>query len=235
MANIVLLNNVDHHDLRVRLDHGAAFGDAVNLVRVFPTEFEELAREYPILFRRAADGYEAHVLLGLDRDENLFLDGTHWQARYVPALRQRGPFSIRSAATADAEPLIDVDLDSPRIAVDAAGEPVFLPHGGNAPYLDHVAAVLRRIHVGHLANASMFAALEGEGLIEPVALEITIDEARRYDLADFSTIGAEALDSLDGDALERLHRAGFLRPAFAAAASLGNIARLIDLKARRAA
>ena len=33
--------------------------------------------------------------------------------------------------------------------------------------------------------------------------------------------------------LERLHRAGYLRPAFFAAASLGNVSRLIELKNRK--
>lgn len=225
-----LLNNIDHHDLQVVLGHGPAFGDAINQVRVFPTEFEELARDYVILFRQGADGaLEPVVQLGLDRDENLFLDGDRWAASSIPALRQREPFSIRVDAP-DGEPMIEVDLDSPRIAAAGQGEPVFLPHGGNAPYLDHVAAILRRIHVGHHAVAPMMAALAKEGLIEPVTLELMVEEGLRYDLNDVFTIGAERLAALDGAALARLHREGFLRPTFAAAASLGNMARLIDRK-----
>src|SRR5262245_31107251 len=95
MTNHVLLNNVDHHDLRVIVRHGPEFGDSVNQLLVFPTEFESLQREYPIFFRRDQDGsYQPVVLLGLDREENLFLDAGEWRASYVPALAQRGPFSI---------------------------------------------------------------------------------------------------------------------------------------------
>ena len=76
MTSIVLLNNIDHADLRVRGGYGVQFGDAVNQARVFPAEFEALQREYPILFRRdAAGAYYSVALLGLDRDENLFLGG----------------------------------------------------------------------------------------------------------------------------------------------------------------
>ena len=39
----VLLNNVDHRDLRVAVGHHARYGDAINQTRVFPAEFEELA------------------------------------------------------------------------------------------------------------------------------------------------------------------------------------------------
>ena len=46
------LNNIDHHDLGFVHLHGVAFGDNINQMLVFPTEFEEIQREYPIFFRR---------------------------------------------------------------------------------------------------------------------------------------------------------------------------------------
>lgn len=233
----VLLNTIDHHDVTIRLGHGARFGDAVNQAIVFPTEFEDVAREYPIVFARDTDDrLQAVALLGLDADENLYLSGDRWDAHYVPAIRQHGPFSILQGQRDGADgPVIGIDLDHPRVMIGGGedGEPVFLPHGGNAPYLEHVAGVLRRIHVGHAAMAPMFAAYEAEGLIEPVTLQVSLDETLRYDLPDFHTLGVDALEALDDAALGRLHRAGFLRTAFAAAASLGNIARLIDLKNAR--
>ena len=95
MTRTVLLSNVDHHRLRLTPRHGAAYGDSVNQVLIFPTEFEEIQREYPIFFLKGGDGaFQAVALLGLDRDENLFLEGEAWQARYVPAVQARGPFSI---------------------------------------------------------------------------------------------------------------------------------------------
>jgi len=112
MTNRVLLNNVEHRDLRVVTRHSVDFGDNINQVLVFPTEFEDLQREYPILFRRDADGnYQAVALLGLDRDENLFLDGDGWQARYVPAVQRCGPFSLglrQSPGDGAAGPMIQV-------------------------------------------------------------------------------------------------------------------------------
>ncbi len=77
MTNKVLLNNVDHQDLKVVVRHSAAYGDGINQALVFPTEYEALQREYPILFRRDEDGeFHSVVLLGLDRDEHLFLSNT---------------------------------------------------------------------------------------------------------------------------------------------------------------
>jgi hypothetical protein len=240
MPNPVLLNNVDHQDLRVRLGHGAAFGDAINQITVFPTEYEALQAEYPILFRRNPDGtYYSVALLGLDRDENLFLDDRGWQARYVPALLQRGPFSIGVPGQGPngeyvGEPMIHIDLDHPRVSW-SEGEPVFLPQGGNAPYLDHVAGVLRAIYAGVEINKSIYAAFDEFGLLEPVTIEIKLSDTRQYDVPDCYTISQARLRQLDGGALEKLHRADFLRAAIWVASSLRNMSRLIDIKNAREA
>lgn len=225
----VLLNNVDHRDLHVRVGHHARYGDAVNQTRVFPAEFEELQREYAILLRRdEQNDFYATVLLGLDPDENLFLDGARWDARYVPATRARGPFSI--GMTDSGEPMIHVDPDHPRIADD--GEPVFRDLGGNAPLLDHVSKMLQRIYVGLHAEKAMFDAFATADLLEPATLQLDLGEGRRYNVPDRFTIDATRLAALHGDALERLHRDDFLRPAMWIASSLGNLRHLIDRKLR---
>ena len=235
MTDRVLLNNVEHADLRVVTRHGPEFGDSVNQVLVFPTEFDDIQRDYPIFFRRDPNGaLQSIALLGLDRDENLFLGEQGWQGRYVPAVLQRGPFLIglqERAADGEArrEPMVHIDLDHPRVS-RSEGLPLFLPHGGNAPYLNHIAGVLRTIYAGIEATAPMFAAFEEAGLIEPLSLEIEIDEARKYVLPDLFTIGRKALAALDGARLEQLNRAGFLGVAFLVASSMSNVSRLIELK-----
>lgn len=234
MTNRVALNNVEHADLAFMPRFGEAFGHQVNSVRLFPTEFEEAAREYAILFRHEPDTDEmfAVALLGLDRDENLFLDGTTWDARYVPAVHARGPFSIGVQRESDgqaSDALIHVDLDDSRIG---SGFPVFMPKGGNTPLLDRVADVLRTIAAGIEIEPAMFAAFAAEDLVQPVHVQIETDPAHRYRLDDFLTIDAARLAALDGAALARLHRSGFLGLAFAVAASLGNIDALIARKTR---
>ncbi|MDB5703645.1 MAG: SapC family protein [Sphingomonas bacterium] len=234
MTNRVLLNNIDHPEIRVIARPSAAFGDSVNQVLIFPTEFEEIQREYPIFFRKEADGaFQAIALLGLDRDENLFLDESGWHGRYVPAVLQRGPFLIgRKGGEADGEPMIHIDLDHPRVS-RTEGLPLFLPHGGNAPYLEHVAGVLRVIHAGAETTAPMFAAFEEAGLIEPISIEIQLSDVKKYVLPDLFAIGGGAIAKLDAAWLDRLNRAGYLGLAFYAAASLGNVNRLIELKNRK--
>jgi hypothetical protein len=120
------LDNVEHAALKLRRGHGARFGEAVNQVAVFASDFDEVQREYPILFARGPDGsLQGVAILGFDRDENLFLDGERWDAAYVPALLRRGPFTLGMAG---GEPAVHVDLSHPRIAApDEDGVPLFKP------------------------------------------------------------------------------------------------------------
>jgi hypothetical protein len=240
MTKTVLLDNVTHKDLRVRTGHSADFGDNVSSALVFPSEFATVQREYPILFRKDQNGeLHAVALLGLDRDENLFLDETGWNARYVPAVRQRGPFLIGfQSKDVDGEdvrePVVHVDLDHPRIS-ETEGEPVFLRHGGNAPCLERANRMLQIIYKGTDDAKRMFSAFEGADLIEAMEVEIQLDDRVKYKLPGFLTISQERLAELDGAALERLNKPGYLHLAMLVVTSLGNVSWLIYLKNRKRA
>lgn len=230
----VLLNNVDHHDLRVVTRHGPEFGDAVNQVMVFPTEFESLQRDYPMVFRKSVEGPLRPVaLLGLSRGENLFLDGKGgWRAGTIPALLQRGPFSIAAPGEDGGEPMIRIDLDHPRVS-RSEGAPIFLPQGGNSPFLESMTGVLRTIYAGHGLLDPLVSAFEATGLLKPVNLEVRVGETEVYAVSDALTIDRERLAALGGGELADLHRKGFLQAAFLLAASLGNLQRLANLKNRQ--
>lgn len=240
MTNHVLLDNVTHKDLRVITRHSADFGDDVSAVPTFPTEYSDIQREYPILLRKppGEDGFLSVALLGLEDGENLFLENGHWTARYVPGIVARGPFLIgfqEREADGDVrrEPVIHVDMDDPRVS-ETEGEPVFLEHGGNSPYLAHIANVLKGIHEGMAVGREMLAAFDACGLIEPVELELALHSDVQYVLKGYYTISQDRLRELDGDTLARLNGAGYLQGAFLVIASLDNLKTLIEMKQARA-
>lgn len=240
MVKFLPLNNVDHKDLKVAPGHCAEFGDDVNQTLIYPTEFANVQREYPILFRRTERGeYESLALLGFDPGENLYLRDRRWAARYVPAGHTRRPFALgpnnnRHLTDADPGPAIYVDLDDPRIAsAGADGGRVFLPQGGHAPALVRALDALRIIHDGVMMAKEMFAAFEAADLIGPVAIEAALNDRERFRLDAFMTIDERKFRALSGERLENLHRSGFLSAAILIASSLGNISWLIDEKIRR--
>lgn len=240
MAKHVLLNNVTHKDLRVITDFSAAYGDNLGSTLTFPTEYADVHREYPILFQKNENTgkFQSILLLGLKSDENLFLDGVGgWSASYVPAVVERGPFLIgfqdqSRDGGSERAPVVHVDIESPRIS-NTEGKAVFLDHGGLSPYLDKISQLLNRIYEGMQVSDVMFAAFAELDLIEPVNLEIALNERETYRLSGNYTIHREKLANLNGADLERLNRSGFLRCAFLAVESLGNIQHLIKLKSSR--
>src|SRR5947208_9085764 len=122
MPRRVPLDNVEHAQLRL-IDR--PLDDArVNQALVVPPEFEELQREYPILFRREEDGgFNAVAIVGLERGENLFIEGGAWTAHYVPATLRRGPFFLAVDESGDArDAALVVDLDDERVS-ESEGDP----------------------------------------------------------------------------------------------------------------
>jgi hypothetical protein len=231
MPNSVLLNNVDHQQLRVITAHGAAYGDDVMLAPTFAAEFRDLQASYPIVFRQSADaaGFEPVALLGFQQGENLFLDGSTWDAPYVPLMIRRQPFLI---GVNGEELMINIDLDHPRVS-STEGEPVFLPFGGSTEYLQGVEAVLSSIHNGLQSNLAFIAALRALELLEAFVVDIELDDGSQNRLAGFYTINEERLQGLAGADLERLQRAGHLHAIYMVLASVAQFRGLIDRKNRR--
>lgn len=241
MTNRAVLNNVEHKDLKVDARHAEKYGDNVNCALAFSTEFGELQKEYPILFRKDPESGTtlAHVILGFDRDENLFLDDAGWTGNYVPAILDRGPFLIgfqnqEVDGTSRQEPVIHIDMDDPRVGVDD-GQAVFLPFGGDSPYLEKVMRTLQVIHQGATLDKTLFPLLESMNLLQPVSIEVTLSNVEQVNLNDYHSINAERLSQLDGESLEKLHGQGALSLAFFALSSLTNIQRLIALKNKKSA
>jgi hypothetical protein len=236
-----MLNNIAHKDLRIITRFGAEFGDNVGTVQVFPTEFLEVQREYPIFFRKdpAGSGFQSIALLGFEKNENLFLNGTQWEASYLPGVIARGPFLIgfqeqEVAGETRREPVIHLDVEHPRVS-RTEGELVFMPQGGNTPYLDHIADVLGGIRDGIDISTAMFAAFTEFGLIESVDMEVKPNQEEAYTVKGLHSINQQKLAALDGASLERLNKAGFLQGAFLVIASMHNVRRLVGLKQRRRA
>ena len=226
------LDNVEHAALKLRRGHGSPFGEGVNQVAVFASEFLEVQREYPILFTRGEDGaLQGVAILGLERDENLFLEGNRWDANYLPALFARGPFLIGFSGS---EPIIHVDLAHPRIAGEGEdGDPVFLAQGGSGPVLEAAMAALRAIHIGSVAAPVMTKLFDELGLGESVSMEVQLSDTAAINFDGYLAITSEQLAALDAEALGRLSAAGLLDVAIYAAASLGTMNHLAARKRRK--
>ena len=233
MAKHELLNNIDHKDLKVRTERSAALGDAVMYCGAFPFEFRNLQAHYPIFFHKdaATDKFHAVALFGFESHENLFLTPTGWDAAYVPMAMEMKPFLIgfQGEAAGESQTVIHVDMDSPRLS-DKDGEPIFLPRGGNTPYLTRIAEILDAMHAGSGYNQDFMDTLERHELLEPFTLDIELNDGSKNRLVGFYTINEDKLYALTAEALGDLNDKGYLQPVYMAVASMSNVAALIARK-----
>jgi hypothetical protein len=237
MANHALLSSDDHLTLRINSERGAQQGDAMMACLIVPDEFRRVQNDYPILFRLTPqrDRFQAFAMFGFENGENLFLADSQWDARYIPLAMQIQPFLIGHPATQGGDKQIHIDLDSPRIAKGEEGMRVFDDLGRPTPYLEMMAERLGELDAGWQANDGFFAALARHDLLEPLTLEITLDDGTTNRLVGYHGIAEENLQQLDAAALGELQAEGHLMPIFMALASLANVAELRDRKSRRAA
>lgn len=229
-----LLNNITHHNLKIITTHGAEYGDNIGTVLAFPTEFSDLQKEYPIFFRKdsGANEFQAVTMLGLYQNKNLFLKGNTWQANYIPADIVRGPFAIgfqdQSTDGGDEQaPVVHIDINHPRVS-EEYGHPVFLEHGGNSPYLQHITRVFTKMIDGISISKAMFSIFEELDLLEPLAIEVRLLDNELHKFHGNYTISKEKLNSLSQESLYKLHQSGFLESAILALSSLGNIQKLVN-------
>ena len=233
MTNHVILNNIEHKDIKVIRDRSAQFGDNVMGVPIITREFRDAQNDFPIFFHQ--DSPEGKLMpfamFGLVRDENLFLDERGWNANYIPLVMETGPFLIGFQQKSDGDKglVISLDLDHPRVSY-TEGEALFLPHGGNSKYIERVSQVLNTIHEGQAATEGFVDAMLDHDLIEPFALNVDLDDGSKNRLEGFHTVHEEKLTQLDGEVLAEFSQKGYLQCAYMVVASLSNIRKLIQKK-----
>lgn len=234
MSQYQTLNKEKHRRLRVRTGYGAALGDAVMYVMTYPLEFRDIQSCYPILFTKDPNtgGFFAAAVLGLEADQNLFLQGDRWDATYVPTMVQRQPFLIATGGVGDEKsPVVSLDLDHPRVSQDE-GEVLFGSEGEPSEFLNQKIALLGKLHRGLQHGSGFIDSLLQHELLVQIVLDLAYADGGKKTLQGFYCIAEERLYQLKGDVLESLNQAGYLQPVFMAVASLSRVRDLIERRNR---
>jgi hypothetical protein len=133
----VLLEPVKHRHLKMAklTDRGMAAAMQASFLAV--AEFASAAREFVIVFMRdTIDGKlqaEPIMLLGVAPGENLYVDGTRWDAHYVPAFIRRYPFWLTTVQGVEA-PVVMIDQAWSGFS-ETEGDPLYEDDGKPAPRL----------------------------------------------------------------------------------------------------
>lgn len=236
MANHVLLNNIEHKDLKINIERTDEMGDNVWFAQTFPLEFRNAQAHYPIMFQKDANTgqFMPVTLFGFENSDNLFLKDGKWDATYIPFAIQRLPFyigfqEVDNNGVAEKQRVITLDLDSPKVNKDK-GVDLFLEHGGNSHYLEDIAVILETLHAGIQQNEDFIEALVSLELLEAVTLDIELNDSSKNQLIGFYTINEDRLNALSKDEYMALQQAGFIEAIYMVLASQMNIHELVARK-----
>lgn len=239
MSKAVVLNNVDHKDLKVDTRPESSPHQNINRSVVYVTEIGELHKEFPLVFFKHPETGQTqlHAILGLAKDENLFIDNNGWTTRFVPALIARGPFSLgyqKSEGEEVQNPIICIDTDDPRVN-NEHGEDLFLQFGGEAPYLNYIIKTLQTIEAGIEFDKTLLTLVESMDLLEPVSIQIKLNNEEEVNFSNYYTINQDKLSQLNGEELTKLNQFGVLSLLYFILSSTGNFQQLITLKNAKSA
>lgn len=238
--NYVLLNNVEHQNLKVITKRSAQYGDDVNFAMTFPLEFRKIQSCYPIFLRKDANTgqFLPIALFGFEPRENLYLGEDGWDAHYVPLMIQRQPFLIglqQVQGEGDTQQaVVSIDINSPRVS-ETEGEALFLEHGGISEYLASMTEMLETIRLANEMNAGFVEALLELDLVESVTMQIELQDRSKHELLGYYTINEEKLQALNGEVLAGLHSSHYLESIYMMLASLSSFRTLVEKRNERLA
>jgi len=210
-----------------------------NAVPISHTEFQPVARHYPIVFTSSDDGktYAAVAVLGFTSGENLFYENGTWAGGvYIPAYARRYPFCMARVNVNQVEQkdrLICVEkswLDDERgEAMFDAGQPTEKWKGVER-LLSEYEADLERVR-------EMCAVLADYGLLEPFSMQAKLKQEKgggSMQVTGMHRVAEKNLENLNAAQLKNLMRKGYLARIYIHLLSLENFARLLDRKGARA-
>ena len=211
-----------------------------NGVPISHTEFQPVARHYPIVFTSSDNGksYAAVAVLGLATGENLFWQGERWaDSTYVPAYARRYPFCMARVNVNKVEQkdrLICVE----KSALDAdGGEAMFDASGNATEKWKGVERLLAEYEADLERMREMCALLADYGLLEPFRMQATLNKDKggaSMQMTGMHRVAEKNLENLNAAQLKNLIRKGYLARVYIHLLSLENFARLLDRKSERA-
>jgi hypothetical protein len=210
------------------------FAQRANAIPISHTEFQLVARDYPVVFTTGDSGksFAAVAVLGMVGAENLFLTEGSWaKGVYVPAYARRYPFcmakvTVNSAEQKDRLICIEkeyVDPDRGEAMFDAAGKPL-AKWTGIEQLLSEYEADLER-------SREMCSTLADYGVLEPFTMQATMNKGSGpMQLTGMQRVNEKNLEALNSAQLKNLMRKGYMARIYLHLLSLQNFSRLLERK-----
>lgn len=205
-----------------------------NAIPISLTEFQPVARDYPIVFTGAENALAPVAVLGLTGGENLFHAGARWASGvYIPAYARRYPFCMAKVNVNQVEQkdrLICVEKTS----IDENGEAMFDSKGAPSAKWKDLERLLGEYEADLERSREMCSIVSDYGLFEPFTMQATLrNQDKPMQITGMYRVVEKNLENLNAAQLKNLMRKGILPRIYIHLVSLENFGRLLDRRAGR--
>ena len=217
-----------HTSWSVKTGDSFAFAAKVNSVPLTAIEFAQAAAEYPIVFAGTEDAVFPAVILGVQQDENLFVDEEgRWRGKYVPAFVRRYPFVFSQDAEGKTFTL-HVDEHFEGCNQDGRGERLFDADGEQTQYLKGVLNFLQDYQARFRRTQAYCKRLVELKLLQPVQAQFTLTSGESRTLGGFMTIDREKLKAISAEDAADMLRKDEMECTFLHLASLAHFRDMLE-------
>jgi hypothetical protein len=229
------LDSVQHRALKLDVPiHDWSIAHKLNAMFLAATEFGDACREFPIVFVKAGkepDGSDAIApiaVMGLSQEQNLYVEGGMWRARYIPAVLRHYPFCMARVDDERIAICVDMAFKGASLAPGAPGMTVFQPDGKPAELLSEMTKQLELLEGEVQRTRLVGKRLLDLGLLREMRFDVNLPDGKTHTVDGFLTVDDKLATDLPADVVHDLHRTGVLGLMHLHWASMGNMQRLVD-------
>jgi hypothetical protein len=211
--------------LETRSDY--EYADHSNSVPLAAAEFAAAAADYAIVFVGEEGAVRPVVLLGLNSDENLYVDEQgNWNAKYIPAFVRRYPF-VFSKSEDGKKFTLCIDEKHGGWNQESRGRPLFDSDGEGTEFLDKMFRFVTEYQRQFDATLAFCRKLQELDLLEPMTARFNLPSGDKAQLTGFMAIDRDKLKALPGDKLAELANTGELELMYLHLQSMRNIGSML--------
>lgn len=194
------LDSNKHGELGIKADADYSFAKGANAVMLTALEFALASRSYPIAFT-SHDPPTPVAILGLRRNENLFVKDGAWEDRaYIPAYVRRYPFAFLENED-KSRLILCVDTNANAVSKDA--EEKFFDGKKPSEFTKKALEFCTSFQTQHQVTKTLCGTLKKHDLLVNRQAEVTLADGEKTAVTDFLVVDEQKLNDLpDEDFLE---------------------------------
>ena len=200
----VPLSAARHREYSVETGSNYSFSAHVNSVPLTAVEFPQAVSEYAVVFAGQGENVMPAVILGLRRDENLYVsEDATWGAKYKPAFVRRYPF-VFSPAQDGQKFLLCIDEAFSGFNREGRGQKLFDDNGKPTTYVDNILKFLQEYQMQFRRTQEFCKKLRELDLLEPVQAQVELRSGEKLSLSGFMAVSRTKLKAIAADKLAEL-------------------------------